>query len=154
MKVKPEGAYFPEPHKYTPRHPAKWCVLRYLWTAVRTGNFYGPYGEMWSFEGHDWACYIRFRGLPSKDQWVGASLSTSESWAGEGKKNLRTWWRYLLWEHRHRDFRDIIGMADFVDGAEDPFIEARYEVRVHTIEGKIRPWSSHGRLINHGATQQ
>jgi hypothetical protein len=117
LKVKPEGEQFSR-QDWQPPHPARWCLLKYLWTVLRTGNLYGPYGQAWQHDSHVWTCYMRFRG-----PWSGAHT-----------------WRQILFEHYHHDFCDIVQMANSVNDAEDPFLGAKYEVMVHYVEGDVFPW--------------
>jgi hypothetical protein len=120
MKIKPEGQPFTRSHDdWKPRHPARWCLVKYAWLMLRHGFWLGaPAGEMWSCDGHNWTCYMRFR-LYSMGWRFGLRHPLS------------------LWEHMHRDYRDIHAMVDLVNGAEDPFIRAHYEVNVRTIEGHV-----------------
>lgn len=117
LPVKPEGHPYPQAPEWTPKHPAKWCKLRYLWTVLTMGNFYGPYGRVWSFEGHDWTCYIRFR-------------LYSMGW----KFALRH--PFDLWEHMHRDFRDPFWITQQVEngGIDDPYIHRKFVGHWETVE--------------------
>ena len=90
---KPEGQEYVGMQWYEPKHPARWCKLKYLWTVLKTGNMYGPYGEIWSFGPYDWTCYIRWRGMPG-------SFHPYPTWYDETKKTWRDWWR---WNRGERD---------------------------------------------------
>jgi hypothetical protein len=92
---------------------------------LKNGGYVGvAHGELWTFEGHDWVCYFR----------------VSPSYFGKKGKTWRGTLRNLLPEHRHRDFSNILAMGNIVNGAEDPYIEAHYEINIHTLEGNIIPW--------------
>ena len=88
---KPQGWQFPQEGPFEPKHPASWCKLRYLITALTTWNWYGPYGRAWTWKDRTFTCYLRFRAMPGY---------------GEHYATWRDWWDRLLWEHIHRDYAD------------------------------------------------